>query len=79
MTDPDDCPADMVRVRKACEALIEHFDSVQIFATRHEPGEKDGTVTIRYGLGNWYTRYGHVKEWVIKEEETTRESVRRDE
>ena len=64
--------SDMDRVKRACESLLDHFDTVQIFATRHESGEKDGTVTIRFGLGNWFARYGHVKDWILIEEETSR-------
>ena len=45
--------------------LMEHFDSVQVFATR-----QDGSVT-RYttaGRGNYCSRYGHVRLWVKREE-----------
>jgi hypothetical protein len=61
-------------VRKAMEQIGEHFDNVQIFATRHESGK--GTINIHMGNGNWYARYGQVKEWIVKEEEDSRQSVR---
>ncbi len=64
-------------LRKHCEALSEHFDSVQIFVTRHDPS-KDGTVAIHYGLGNWYSRYGQVFEWLGKQDEYTRDRIRKD-
>lgn len=67
--------ADMELVRKSIDSIAEHFDSVQIFVTRHEQGELDGTVNIQLGTGNWFTRYGQVEAWVVK----TRESFRVDE
>jgi len=51
--------------------LGEHFDSVQIFATRHDP-EAGGTVNAQMGSGNWFTRYGQVREWIIKEDARAR-------
>lgn len=68
---------DLKRIQLACEALGEHFDSVMIFATRHEPAEHQGTLTFRWGSGNWYARYGHVREWLIREEEAMKVGVRK--
>lgn len=70
---------DLDRVKAACESLGEHFDSVQIFVTKHEPEVEDGTVNIAWSVGNWFTRYGQVREWLIKAEERTRAFVRKDE
>lgn len=70
---------DLKMVREAAERLGEHFDSVQILTTRHEPGTEDGTVNVNYGVGNWFTRYGQVREWLIKCEERTKAFVRREE
>lgn len=70
---------DVQRVREAAQALGEHFDSVQIFATRCEQGELDGTVNVHIGVGNWFTRYGQVQDWLVKQDEMTRVGVRRDE
>ena len=68
---------DMEMLRKHLSALSEVFDSVQIFTTRFLP---DGnTMTASKGSGNWYSRYGQVKEWCIKQDEETRKSVRSDE
>lgn len=67
---------DVERVRKACEALGENYDSVQIFVTRHEPGELDGTVNLNWGAGNYFTRSGQVREWLVKQDERAREEVR---
>lgn len=69
---------DLARVKAACEDLIEHFDTVMIFTTRHESGELDGTVNVRYGLGNWFARKGQIEDWLLKEDEQTREQVRKD-
>ena len=55
--------------------LAEHYDSVQIFVTRME-GEKDQTRSIQRGAGNWFARYGQVREWVTVEEEEMRQRVR---
>lgn len=47
-------------------AMSEHFDSVQIIATKLMP---DGSTRMRpYGEGNWYARYGSVRDWLKREE-----------
>jgi hypothetical protein len=70
-------PEDVAKLRKACESLIEHFDTVQIFATRAEQGELGGTVNVCWGAGNWFARYGQVKLWTIREDESARGEVRK--
>ncbi len=67
---------DLERIKKATQALGEHFDSVQIFCTRHEAFKRDGTVNVNYGEGNWFTRFGQVRDWVIRQDERTRDHVR---
>jgi len=74
---PIDNP-DVAMVRQHAEQLGEHFDSVQIFATRHEPGSLGGTVTVHLGVGNYYARYGQVCEWMVKQDEWTRVGARKD-
>lgn len=69
---------DLERVKKATEGLMEHFDSVMIFCTRHEAGELDGTINVRYGSGNWFARFGQVREWLLKEEEASRIQKKQD-
>lgn len=54
---------DFKRLKKLCEALGEHFDTVQVFATRHDP-EAGGTVHMNCGVGNWFARRGQVMEWL---------------
>lgn len=59
---------DMELIDGYIEKLGEHFDTVQIFVTRHMPAEVDGTVTVNRGSGNWCARFGQISEWVIYEE-----------
>lgn len=68
---------DTDRVRQAAEALGEHFDTVQILVTRHEE-ESVGTTNVCWGKGNWFARYGQVREWLLKSEERTKESIRKE-
>lgn len=41
--------------------LIEHFDAVQIVATRVTP---EGTQAFECGAGCWYSRTGAIDEWL---------------
>lgn len=69
--------ADFQMVREHVNALAEHFDSVQIFCTRHE-GSMDATVNVHLGSGNWFARYGFVQNWLIRQDESERSSRRND-
>lgn len=51
----------------AVAALMEHFDTVQVFVTRYTGVE--GTVNINTGSGNWFARRGQVEAWLVKENE----------
>ena len=64
-------------LKKAIHALGEHFDSVQIFVTTHLPAEVGGTFHATVGVGNWYSRVGQIKEWVIHQDEAAKCEVRR--
>jgi hypothetical protein len=45
--------------------LAEHFDTVQIIATRYD----DRTTRIwAWGAGNWYGRVGSIRAWLLREE-----------
>lgn len=68
---------DIEMLRKHLNELGEHFDSVQLFVTRHEPEIEQGTITLQMGIGNWFARYGQVTEWVIKKNESARMDERR--
>lgn len=70
--------ADLDLVEKHVKQLGEFFDSVQIFTTRHEQGEKDGTINIALGCGNWFSRYGQVRDYLVKQDERTRKYIQRE-
>lgn len=56
---------DLSLLERHTKQLMEHFDTVQIFATRHRLGENEGsTITAHFGNGNWFARYGQVLLWV---------------
>ena len=63
-------------VRQHVSQLSEHFDTVQIFVTRHEAMREDGTVNACCGAGNFYARLGQVREWSVKQDEVARDSMR---
>lgn len=70
---------DMERLKKAVAELAEHFDTVQIFTTResdHLDDGGEGTVNANYGAGNWFARYGQVRNWLVKSEEEIRLEAR---
>lgn len=77
MSEEEQKSADMVLARKHVDALGEHFDSVQIFLTR-KSGELDGTVHFHLGSGNYFARCGHVRTWLIQQDEQARIDVRED-
>lgn len=56
--------------------MMERFDSVMVFATKHEGGDDGLTRGYNRGRGNFFTRYGQIREWLIYEEEATRVKVR---
>jgi hypothetical protein len=59
--------SDMSVIEKHCTELMKKFDTVQLFCSRHEI-DTGGTVNCHTGQGNFFARYGHVKQWVLKEE-----------
>lgn len=71
--------ADVDRIKRVVAELGEHFDTVQVFATRCEDGTLDGTINVQFGAGNWFARYGQVRNWIVKEDEAIRAEVRKDE
>lgn len=50
--------------------LIEHSDSVRIFATFQED---DITKSLTLGRGNFYSQYGLIKEWLIRQDEIAKQ------
>jgi hypothetical protein len=69
---------DITAVDRCIEILGEHFDSVQIFATRHESTTLDGTLSITKGTGNYFARYGQIREWILEQDEATRMATHED-
>lgn len=61
--DESEFDRDMALIKSHAAQLSEHFDSVQVFVTRYRGGE---TVSVAHGCGNWFARYGQVKDWVVK-------------
>lgn len=53
-------------VKRASDGLLEHFDTVQIFVSRYSP--EIGTETVHWGGGDWFSRYGLIKDWIRKRE-----------
>jgi hypothetical protein len=59
----DTIPEHVVKlVDRVRDELMEHFDAVRIFVSRHEV-EDDKTGTYTTGKGNFYAQLGQVDEW----------------
>jgi len=71
--DEKDTQRQMEVVKAAAARLREHFDSVQIFCTVAAPD--NSTRCISWGEGDWFARYGHVREWVTKTEARARKEA----
>lgn len=66
---------DMYLVKAASAGLCEHFDSVQIFATKRV---NESTISAVWGDGNYWARIGVVKDWVLKEDQRSRIEASKD-
>ena len=55
-------------IKNQARLLSQSFDSVQIFCTKFEPERDNDTSHYAYGVGNWFARYGQVREWIVNEE-----------
>lgn len=67
--------SDITIIEKHIAQLMEHFESVQIIATKIEGDE---TIAASKGDGNWYARVGSVRDWLAQQDERTREQVKRE-
>lgn len=67
---------DIEIIQKAADQLGEHFDTVQIFCTRHEGS--DGTGRYALGIGNWFARYGQIAYWMHQQKEDAVQEARED-
>ena len=63
-------------VKSAAASIMEHYEAVQIIATR--PTEGRGTECFTWGRGNWYARKGMVDYASAKFDEDPREEARND-
>jgi hypothetical protein len=66
---------DFQRIQASCVGLGEHFDTVHILATKLTDDGRD-TVKFSWGKGNWYARYGQIREWVLLEEQAAKNSIK---
>lgn len=65
-------------MQKHLNFLSEHFDTVQIFMTHHNPTTDEyGTMNMTVGTGNWLARYGQVKDWINRVDEVARHEKRK--
>ena len=64
-------------VKRHVSELGEHFESVRIFVTTPSPDDSQLTRSYDSGCGNWYASYGHIQEWIIRQEEYTRLDARK--
>lgn len=65
-------------VQECIDKLSGQFDTVHIFVSRYEGGTDGGTVNFQQGTGDWFSRYGIVRSWLIRTEEQTRITARKD-
>lgn len=66
-------------LRRHLAPLMEHFDSVRIFATRMDRSEGGPVVGAHsIGGGNFYASMGQVREWLIRQEHRARVEVERE-
>lgn len=62
---------DIKRVEGVAKALMEHYDSVQIFVTRQD-GYEQTTMELKAGYGNFYARLGQIQTWLTRQDEEAR-------
>jgi hypothetical protein len=62
----EDRERDLSMVKAHCRSMSEHFDTVMVFATRTVGSS---TINCRYGIGDFFARYGHCKLWLLREEQ----------
>ena len=68
MSDDKEMPEEVQLLRSHAEKLIEHFDSVQIFANRVLDDGSGATLRVQYGAGNWLARLAQTRLWLLSEE-----------
>lgn len=63
------------QINRILAQLGEHFDSVQIIATRHNPSD-GSTQTMERGVGNYFARMASVQSWYEYNLERNRDGAR---
>ena len=66
----DENDPDLELLHEHVKELKRHFDTVHVFATRHEPIKSGGTCSFQSGEGSWPARYGQIKLFLIRQEES---------
>lgn len=60
------------------DKLLEHYDSVRIFVTRHD-GNSEDTASYTVGGGNFYAQLGQVAEFLsIQDQHQRNHAIRQD-
>lgn len=62
-------------VSKHAAQLAEHFEAVRIFVS-WSSDDGESTRTYDTGCGNWFAQYGHIRNWLLAEEEEARQAGR---
>lgn len=76
MTD-DEKQAIKEMVDKHVSQIGEHVDCIQVFVQKHDDGGGSFTLSYEKGSGNFYSRFGHIVEWVDMQREFQRCEARR--
>ena len=58
----------MELLKNQCRVLLQSFDTVQIFCTKHEAGDDPQTFEYNTGDGNFMARYGQIRAWLLHED-----------
>lgn len=62
------------KVKAFVQSMLEHhLVNIRVFITKTEEGQAK---LYDYGGGDWYAIYGGVREWLIKQDERSKEMVR---
>lgn len=66
---------DQELLARHCAGLMEHFDSVRIVATKHNPVDQT-TTTASWGQGNFHAQRDSTREWLAMLDEGDLERAR---
>ena len=61
-------PSAHVLLESYCNKLMEHFDTVQIIVTKHNPKENSTSMDC-FGRGNHFANLAAVEEWLEEDRE----------